>query len=283
MSRQKTVFDTDDIARLWINGDIDYARNKRNNFWFRGDSIYSYSTEMARVVTCTRKGSPVYGHRVVLVGDDSYSVTTNKHQVHIGSSLAYRNHVDVPAAPWGGKILRDRQVDDGVGSRDRNRFRLHHDEKETIAWGRYAKARSDTTRSQHMASVRHALHCKAELEKYFPTGGTKRKMLTLNNTTEVNQEDNAEVENLLRELQRKGHHDYLSLSASQDIWQRMGTDMRKLAVDSKYAKWFLKPEDTSQALAGFGSPSLDTTFCIMLKKYPQELKTFLEFQALVKS
>jgi hypothetical protein len=70
----KRVFDTDMVAHIWANQSQEDARNSQGNFYFRGDTIYSYrdSFPIARLIK--RKG-----RECVLITNDTYSTTTNKH------------------------------------------------------------------------------------------------------------------------------------------------------------------------------------------------------------
>ena len=70
----KRVFDTDMVAHIWANQSQDEARNPQRNFYFRGDTIFSYrdSFPIARIIK--RKG-----RECVLITNDTYSNTTTRH------------------------------------------------------------------------------------------------------------------------------------------------------------------------------------------------------------
>jgi hypothetical protein len=74
MARTKHVFDTSEIAHLWAHQTQESARNKQNNFSFRGLNLYSYSAVIARLIL--RKGQPA----AVLLSRRHWSSTTNSHQ-----------------------------------------------------------------------------------------------------------------------------------------------------------------------------------------------------------
>lgn len=74
--RYREVFEVDMVAHLWAHRTQSTARNGgRDNFYFRGDTIYSYGEHfpIARHVTGTR------GRAGVLFTTRTYSNTTNKH------------------------------------------------------------------------------------------------------------------------------------------------------------------------------------------------------------
>jgi hypothetical protein len=74
-ARLKRVVDTPMVAHLWANKSQDEARNARRNFYFDGDTIYSYGRHfpIARHVENKR------GEHAVLMTTRTYSVTTAGH------------------------------------------------------------------------------------------------------------------------------------------------------------------------------------------------------------
>jgi hypothetical protein len=70
----KHVFDTDMVAHIWANQSQEDARNPQGNFYFRGDTIFSYrdSFPVARIIK--RKG-----RECILITNDTYSSTTSRH------------------------------------------------------------------------------------------------------------------------------------------------------------------------------------------------------------
>ena len=81
MIRQKTVYPTREVPHLWIHETQESARNAQGNVSFDGDTIYSYSQAIARIVHNRRKG------KVVLFRDESFSVTTSGHQSNVRNSI----------------------------------------------------------------------------------------------------------------------------------------------------------------------------------------------------
>lgn len=73
--RARHVFPTDEIAHLWAHKVQADARNSQGNFYFEGDTIYSYRSHfpIARHVANKR------GKRAILFTTRSYSVTTGGH------------------------------------------------------------------------------------------------------------------------------------------------------------------------------------------------------------
>jgi hypothetical protein len=75
MAREKHVFDTPEIAHLWAHKTQGDARNQQGNFYFDGDTIYSYGSHfpIARHVTGAN------GAQAVLMTTRGYSSTTSGH------------------------------------------------------------------------------------------------------------------------------------------------------------------------------------------------------------
>jgi hypothetical protein len=84
------------IAHLWMNKKQDHARDSRESFYFRGDTIYSYGSHfpIARHVRNSR------GEDAVLMTTDTYSNTTAKHISMVRSAL----HGTVIHVPLSGSI-----------------------------------------------------------------------------------------------------------------------------------------------------------------------------------
>jgi|GEM_PF-3378619 len=83
MARTKHVFPTDEIAHLWAHKTQDDARNPGGNFYFRGDTIYSYGSHfpIARHVTNDK------GEAAVLFTNQKWSNTTAKHINYVRRSI----------------------------------------------------------------------------------------------------------------------------------------------------------------------------------------------------
>jgi len=83
-NRQKMVYDTDAIAHLWAHQTQSSARNARNNFYFRDDTIYSYGVHfpIARHIVH-------HGKRAILFTSSTYSVTTAGHISHTRRAIPH--------------------------------------------------------------------------------------------------------------------------------------------------------------------------------------------------
>ncbi len=86
----KHVFNTGKIAHLWMHKTQDDARNQQGNFYFQGDTIYSYGSHfpIARHVVNAK------GEAGILLTTRSYSNTTSKH-IHIVRMAIHGNGVPV--------------------------------------------------------------------------------------------------------------------------------------------------------------------------------------------
>lgn len=73
-----------DVAHLWANQSKSRARSSNGNFSFSGDTIYSYSTPIARLILDPETGKP----KACLRTSERFSVTTSsKHESAISSAL----------------------------------------------------------------------------------------------------------------------------------------------------------------------------------------------------
>lgn len=83
MTREKIVHTNEMVAHLWANQSQATARNPQGNFYFEGDTIYSYGRHfpIARLVKSKSKN-------VVLFTNQSYSVTTRGH-INIVQNACY--------------------------------------------------------------------------------------------------------------------------------------------------------------------------------------------------
>lgn len=72
--RVRQVWDTDHIPHLWAHQTQESARNACGNFYFRGDTIYSYGEHFP-----IARHLKFRGKACVLFVDHGYSVTTAKH------------------------------------------------------------------------------------------------------------------------------------------------------------------------------------------------------------
>lgn len=86
----KTVFSNSMVAHVWAQQTQDEGRSNNGNFWFKGDTIYSYRTPIARFVPTGTAG------RIVLMSSENYSPTTaGKHMRPIGAAVNY-DYIRVP-------------------------------------------------------------------------------------------------------------------------------------------------------------------------------------------
>ncbi len=73
--RTRTVYPVDMVAHLWAHKSQEFARNPGHNFYFHGDTIYSYGSHFPIARHVTRKG-----RSAVLFTTRSHSVTTSGHK-----------------------------------------------------------------------------------------------------------------------------------------------------------------------------------------------------------
>ena len=95
------VFTNNDaIAKLWATQAQNHARNKRHNFYFTGNTIYSYGEHFPIAIIEER-----FGRKFVIYNSRSYSTTTNRHQRDvywaIHNHLAKLPRLEVPLAGYG--------------------------------------------------------------------------------------------------------------------------------------------------------------------------------------
>jgi hypothetical protein len=81
--RVRNVFPTREIAHLWAHQTQPDARNPQGNFFFVGDTIYSYRTSFP-VGRLVKNGHEI---RAALITAESYSVTTSGH-IHMARNAA---------------------------------------------------------------------------------------------------------------------------------------------------------------------------------------------------
>lgn len=87
MSRQKNVVNTDQVAHLWANKSQNQARNPHGNFYFTGDTIYSYGSHfpIARHVTV---GAGKRSRSAILLTTRTHSSTTSGHISTVRQAIA---------------------------------------------------------------------------------------------------------------------------------------------------------------------------------------------------
>jgi hypothetical protein len=100
MARVKEVHSNDMVAHLWAHQSQTSARNAQRNFYFDGNTIYSYGGHfpIAKIVENKRGG------RAVVFTTRSYSVTTSKHISATRSAvreMTVFNVADITSAMYG--------------------------------------------------------------------------------------------------------------------------------------------------------------------------------------
>ena len=83
----KQVHDNGMVAHIWAHQSQDSARSNNGNFWFEGDTIYSYRTPIARLI-------PSLDGKVALRTNETFSTTTSgKHEPAISRALDYGRYI----------------------------------------------------------------------------------------------------------------------------------------------------------------------------------------------
>jgi len=88
----KHVMSADMVAHAWANQTQDSARvSGRNNFYFQGDTIYSYGSHfpIARLVQAPRTTLRTQPTVAVLWNDRTYSITTTRHQAIVRGACSH--------------------------------------------------------------------------------------------------------------------------------------------------------------------------------------------------
>ena len=83
--RQKTVYDTSEIAHLWMHKAQGNATNKQHNFYFEGDTIYSYGSHFP----IARHVESAAGVPAVFFTTGSYSPTTSQHVSQVRQAIPH--------------------------------------------------------------------------------------------------------------------------------------------------------------------------------------------------
>lgn len=129
--RTRAVYPVDMVAHLWAHKSQDFARNPGHNFYFRGDTIYSYGSHFPIARHVTRKG-----RSAVLFTTQSYSVTTAGHISMVAGACRH---------------LTVFHVADVTGSDCRKQFAQYRAEYMGLV-GKYAKARQ--RKPEHLDALR---------------------------------------------------------------------------------------------------------------------------------
>lgn len=97
--KQKKVFNTGEIAHLWVHATQSEARNQANNFYFTGGTIFSYGGHFP--IASHIDGLEIDGKPVIMFTTNGYSSTTAKHISHVRGAIAYEDFtvLYVPEVP----------------------------------------------------------------------------------------------------------------------------------------------------------------------------------------
>lgn len=82
MARERHVYPTNEIAHIWAHKTQEEARNKEGNFYFSGDTIYSYGSHFPIARHITHKGKAA-----ILFTSRDYSVTTARHKSEVRQAI----------------------------------------------------------------------------------------------------------------------------------------------------------------------------------------------------
>jgi hypothetical protein len=82
------------VAHIWAQQNQSEGRNSGSTFWFKGPTIYSYCTPIARFVQ-GRSGP------VVLIGAERYSPSTGKQLHHVAHAVSHLVSFTVPCIAFG--------------------------------------------------------------------------------------------------------------------------------------------------------------------------------------
>ncbi len=85
----RTVFSATEVARLWANQSQESARVQSNNFYFEGNTIFSYGRHFPIAKHVTNKA----GEYAILFTEREYSNTTSRHKLHVRRSINYRSTI----------------------------------------------------------------------------------------------------------------------------------------------------------------------------------------------
>lgn len=80
----KQVFDNAQCAHVWASRSQEEGRTSTNNMFFIGDTIYSYGRHFPMAMFYRMDN----GQQVVFENDDSYSVSTSRHQSYVRRALS---------------------------------------------------------------------------------------------------------------------------------------------------------------------------------------------------
>ena len=88
----KKVFDNSQLAHVWAQRTQDEGRTTNKNMFFSGDTIYSYGRHFPVATFIDEKST---GETYVIYNNDSYSVSTTKHQSYVRRAVSHYEIIPV--------------------------------------------------------------------------------------------------------------------------------------------------------------------------------------------
>jgi len=140
----RTVYPADMVAHLWAHKSQEYARNPGHNFYFHGDTIYSYGSHFPVARHVARKG-----RSAVLFTTRSYSATTAGHKCMVEGACRH---------------LTVFHVADVTGSDCRKQFAEYRAQYMALV-GKYAKARQ--RKPEHLDALRRLVEEANRFAEFF--------------------------------------------------------------------------------------------------------------------
>ena len=142
--RTRNVHPSDMVAHLWAHKSQDFARNPGHNFYFHGDTIYSYGSHFPVARHVSRKGNSA-----VLFTTRSYSATTAGHKCMVEGACRH---------------LTVFHVADVNGTEPRKQFAEYRAAYMALV-GKYAKARQ--RKPEHLAALRDLVEEANQFAAFF--------------------------------------------------------------------------------------------------------------------
>ena len=272
MPRIRKVFDTSQIAGMWRQQEVDYARNKQDNFWFRGQSLYSYGTEIARLIEIPRKKWDlipqefVRPHALALISEETYSATTRKHidDAHRACGMfSSVQSISVGGASWGGHILRFPSRFDFINPLDRKSIVRFLQDRQQNCLEKAMRARENKPLYLRRAGV-----YRSELRLFefcFPIPGKNKSRFEPENNTQGSTEEVRQLMECLMKPVTK--QEWITGEEARKITRRLPFHVVTAAIESR-----------SHIVYRKGRPCVSAPFYALFKKYPKELLTLLNLQ-----
>jgi len=195
-----TRYVREDVAHVWAHKLLDHARNKTGNFYFHGDTIYSYGRHFPIAMHVEHKGK-----KCILFTTRTYSSTTSKHIW--GTQKAIPSSVEVFRVRCPANSVRASMVDEYV-------------ERITSKLEEAAKARQ---RRPYLLSEAQLLV--EEARRFCAFFGFRRKFNDVGNIDEIKAEleavkrrKAARLSRQQRELEKKNAERLASWLSGGDDW-----------------------------------------------------------------